>query len=364
MIAEVILAIIVVSYVSQVLLFLYGVSHQRDRCSNTSKPFVSVVIAARNEETTLPECLRALSVQTYPESLCEVIVVNDGSIDRTQDICEQFHQQHSNIRSVSAAVMPSYPGKTGALIQGIEQSKGEIILITDADCTVPPTWIESTVLRYSPNVGIVGGMTLQKADKPFAGMQSLDWAYLLGIASSSTALGTPLSTIGNNLSFRRAAYDSVGGYRALPFSITEDYSLFQAVINTGSWEYLYPLDPAVLVSSSPCKRWIDLIRQKHRWAKGGLKMRPIGFLVMVVGFAYHVSIAVSLLSGSFLLASILLACKFIADYFFLYRILTRLQQKQELRWFIWFELYFLLYVVVLPFVVFFGGKVLWKERSY
>ena len=364
MIPEVILAIIVVSYVLQVLLFMYGLSHLRDRRSNTSKPFVSVVIAARNEEAALADCLRALSVQSYPQTLYEVIVVNDNSTDRTQDICDQFRRQHSNFQSVSAAVLPSHPGKTGALIQGIEQSKGEIIMITDADCTAPPTWIESTVLRYSPDVGIVGGMTLQKAVSPFGGMQSLDWAYLLGIASSSAALGTPLSTIGNNLSFRRAAYDSVGGYRALPFSITEDYSLFQAIINTGTWKYLYPLDPAVVVSSRPCGRWIDLVRQKHRWAKGGLKMRPIGFLVMAVGFAYHTSIAVSLFSGSFLLASILLACKLIADYFFLHRILSRLQQKQELRWFIWFELYFLLYVVALPFVVFFGGKVLWKERSY
>ena len=364
MIPEVVLAIIVVSYLGQVILFLYGLSRLRDRHSNTSKPFVSVVIAARNEEAALADCLQALTIQSYPEALYEVIIVNDSSTDRTQDICDQFHRQHSSFQSISAAVLPSYPGKTGALIQGIEQSKGEIILITDADCTVPPTWIESTVLRYAPTVGIVGGMTIQKAERPFGGMQSLDWAYLLGIASSSAALGTPLSTIGNNLSFRRIAYDSVGGYRALPFSITEDYSLFQAVINTGRWEYLYPLDPAVLVSSRPCARWIDLIRQKHRWAKGGLKMRPVGYLVMAVGFAYHASLAALLFTGSFLLASILLACKFIADYFFLHRILSSLQQRQELRWFIWFELYFLLYVVVLPFIVFLGGKVLWKERSY
>ena len=159
-------------------------------------------------------------------------------------------------------------GKTNALDQGIEKAKGEVILITDADCTVPPTWVEWTAKRYGSEVGIVGGLTLQRANNSFEGMQSLDWAFLLGLAAATMSLRIPLSTIGNNLSFRKSAYLGVGGYRTIPFSVTEDFMLFQAVVQTRKWEYICPIDPRVLVVSRPCTDWRELLRQKHRWGKG------------------------------------------------------------------------------------------------
>jgi hypothetical protein len=59
-----------------------------------------------------------------------------------------------------------------------------------------------------------------------------------------------------------------------------------------------------------------------------------------------------------------LMIKMTADYTFLYNILKRFDRTKDLRWFYWFELYFLLYVIALPFMVFFGGKVKWKGRKF
>lgn len=361
---EVAIAIATGLYLSQVILFLVGLSKHRDTEVNDLRPFVSVIIAARDEEGNLSNCLESVAAQTYPSALFEVIVVNDDSTDGTQDICDEFHSKYSTFRSIMAKEIRSFPGKTGALIQGIEASKGEIIFVTDADCTVPPSWIESTIRRYTPDVGIVGGMTLQSSTNAFQGMQSLDWAYLLGIASAAVSLRNPLSTIGNNLSFRRTAYDSVGGYRGLPFSITEDYTLFQAIVQTGHWEYYYPLDPDILVVSKPCTRITELIRQKHRWARGGLDMRLSGLLIMAVGFLFHLGLVGSLVAGNISLGLLMLLAKFLADYFLLATVLRLVNKAGELRFFYWFELYFVLYVLALPLLVAFGGKVIWKERSY
>lgn len=356
--------IFLVLYLSQVTALVVGIRRTRDKRVPGHQPFVSVIIAARNEEKNIRACLETVLQQTYPADRFEVIVVDDHSTDQTAALCRQLGARYTNFRIVTALEHPTLRGKTNALHRGIEQSKGEIILITDADCTVPPTWVEHTAQRYESGVGIVGGMTLQKAETWFEGIQSLDWAYLLGLASSTVSLYHPLSTIGNNLSFRKAAYVDVGGYENIPFSVTEDFVLFRAIVRTGRWEYLYPIDPNLLVVSQPCSTFKELLRQKHRWGKGGLDINLTGFGIMAIGYLAHLFILGTLLWGSFLIASSALLVKFLADYLFLYQTLNKLQRTNLLKYFYAFQLYYILYVMTLPFIVVFGGKVVWKGRAF
>jgi len=364
MTAEILLFAALLLYLIQMGVFLYGLRRERDYRSNGATPYVSVVIAARNEEINIQPCLQSVSNQTYPQSLFEIIVVDDGSTDKTLETCQSLARLLPNLAILSTGSVANSGGKTNALIVGIEQSKGELIFVTDADCVVPDTWIESTVMCYSEKIGIVGGMTLQRASRPFEGMQSLDWAYLLGIASAAATLRNPLSTIGNNLSFRRRAYDDVGGYRSINFSVTEDYALFQAIVKSGKWDYSYPIAPELLVISKPCRTLKELVRQKHRWGKGGLDMTLPGFLVMGIGFLLHAQILISILYGSTFAASISLLSKWLADYVFLYSITGRLGKTTDLKYFYFFEFYYHFYVLLLPFIVFLGGKVIWKGRKY
>lgn len=362
---ESLLIITTVLYLSQVGIFLVGLARNRRRGTSPEQPFVSVIIAARNEEASIGECLATVMTQTYPRDRYEVVVVDDQSEDDTRSASERAAGSAGIVRVISSEERSALRGKTNALATGIKASRGDIIMITDADCTVPPGWIEETVREYEPGVGIVGGMTLQRADTRFGGMQSLDWAYLLGIASSAIGLRNPLSTIGNNLSFLRKAYDQVGGYEGIPFSVTEDYSLFQAIIRTGAWKVRYPIDARLLVTSRPCRTWRDLLRQKHRWGKGGLGMKPSGFLIMAIGFLQHLMI----LGGPVLYGALTAALtgwlvKAIGDYVFLHTVLRRLERTDHLRFFLPFQAYYLLYVLLLPFVVFFGPRVVWKGRSY
>ena len=361
---DVLLIIVTALYLVQVSVLLYGLSRTRDTSSSNSRPLVSVVVAARDEETHMLRCLESLAAQTYPQDRYEVVIANDGSTDRTDSICREFVRTHANFSLFCTVENTDLRGKPNALAQAIERSKGEIVLITDADCSVPPTWIEFTALRYTTNVGLIGGITLQEADTPFHGMQSLDWAYILGVASASASLGTPLGSIGNNLSFRRKAYDDVGGYRNIKFSVTEDYSLVQAIIRTHRWDYLYPIDDRVLVESRPCPTMKSLLQQKHRWGKGGLDMKFWGFVIMAIGFSMHAVLLWNLVWNSLAATATILLVKMIADYIFLHRVLSRLKKTDQMKYFYWFELYYTFYVLALPFLVFFGGKVHWKGRQY
>lgn len=361
---EQLLVTVTLLYLIQVTLFLVGLSKKRDSSLCDATPFVSVVVAARNEENHLARCLESVLDQTYPSGNFEVIVVNDNSTDGTGEICSSFAARYQNVSTFVATEDAFLRGKTNALNQAIDRARGEVILITDADCTVPRTWIEHSARRYAPETGIAGGVTLQRAANAFEGMQALDWAYLLGIAAAAVGMGYPLSTIGNNLSFRRKAYQQVGGYRKIKFSVTEDFVLFQSIVQTGKWKYLYPIDPHVLVISQPCATLKEIIRQKHRWGKGGLDMKLSGFLIMVIGFGMHLLIPLTFVLGSFFFASSALLIKFIADYAFLYRVLRTLERTDLLKYFYAFQIYYFLYVLLLPFIVFLGGKVIWKGRSY
>lgn len=364
MILEYLLILFIVLYGTQIAVISHAVRTPRDIDTSGQQPFVSVVVAARDEESNLASCLESVLRQTYPTDSFEVIVINDHSTDRTERICQAFAERYPNFSYVNAREDAGLRGKTNALDQGIERARGEVILITDADCTAPSTWVEWTARRYDKSVGIVGGITLQKASNWFEGMQSLDWAFLLGLAAATMTLRIPLSTIGNNLSFRKSAYNEVGGYRKIPFSVTEDFMLFQAIVQEKRWDYICPIDPRVLVISQPCSSWLELLRQKHRWGRGGVDMKFSGLSIMAIGFGLNVVILATALTGDLVASAAAFLLKMIGDFAFLESVLKKQQRKDLLRFFPWFELYFVGYVLLLPFIVAFGGRVIWKGRAY
>lgn len=364
MMLDYLLLSLLVLYLIQVTVFTIAARRPRDEQGNASQPFISVLIAARNEESNLSNCLESVLNQSYDTDRFEVIVINDHSTDGTETICRTFATRFHNFSYANARDDSLLKGKTNALDQGIETARGEIILITDADCSVPRTWVEGTARRYSQSVGLVGGITLQKAGNWFEGMQSLDWAFLLGLASATVTLRNPLSTIGNNLSFRKSAYAGVGGYRKIPFSVTEDFMLFQSIVKTEKWDYLCPIDPNVLVVSQPCSSWKELLRQKQRWGRGGLDMKLSGFSIMTIGFGLDAVILLSFALGNPLFAMSSILFKMAGDYSFLRTLLKKLDRMDHLKYFLAFQVYFFLYVLLLPFIVFFGGKVVWKGRTY
>ncbi len=353
-------------YAFQGIRLIYGAARAQYEEVSHYKPQVSIVVASRNEEKNIERTLASLAALEYPKEKLEVIIVDDCSTDATPRIMQRYAQQFPFIRTMTAKPSESHlRGKSNAIAQGIDNSSGEIIMMTDADCAVPPSWVTATTSYFDEETGVVAGLTLLHYTSWFGGMQSVDWSYILAIAASAMALRHPLSCIGNNFSFRRKAYDEVGGYRGIKFSVTEDYALFKAITSSGKWNYKYPLDKETLVLSTPCNTAKDLYRQKRRWGVGGKDMRLSGMLIMAVSFFMHVLLLGGLFIGinaTFLLAGLLL--KLVLDLSLILIPLRRVQQTNQLKYFFVFELYFFLTVVALPFAVFWGGDVIWKGRRY
>jgi len=107
-------------------------------------PSVSVLVPARNEEQTLPEAVRCLCEIDYPE--LEIILVDDRSTDRTGEIVQRLARQDARIRALQIEDLPAgWLGKVHALHRGVEISRGQWLLFTDADVHLSPEILKQAI---------------------------------------------------------------------------------------------------------------------------------------------------------------------------------------------------------------------------
>ena len=361
---ELIFLIAMCGYFLQTIWFILGLQKKFPKKSITDLPYATIIVASRNEENNILVCMNALNNLEYPEGKLEIILVDDKSTDNTGEIISSFISDKPKFRKiVTKNEIGHLKGKTNAIANAIEQANGEIILTTDADCVVSPTWAKTLASYFEDDVAIVNGFTVQNAKTQFEGMQHLDFVFLLSVASGTINFDKPLSCIGNNMSFRKSAYDEVGGYENLPFSVTEDFNLLFAIHKLKKFKIIYPLDREGLVTTLPCSDFKTLYRQKKRWGVGGMKVPIRGFFIMSLGWIAHLAIIMM----PFFFTSValsLLFFKLVIDYLFLFFVLNELKLTSTLKYFFTFELYYILYVVLLPFAVLPSRKVKWKGREY
>lgn len=196
-------------------------------------PEVSIIVPARNEEACLRTCLESLTRQTGVDF--EVLVVNDGSTDRTRSIALSF----PGVRVIDAPPLPpGWSGKSNALVAGAEAALGEWLLFTDADTVHLPGSLASSLaeakqngaalLSYSPEQEVHGFW--EKALMPVI------FAELAGTYETAE-VSDPASPVaaanGQYLLLAREAYDAVGGLAAVAGSLLEDVALAQAVKRSG-----------------------------------------------------------------------------------------------------------------------------------
>ena len=174
-------------------------------------PKVSVVICAYNAEPTMHACLTSLQNLKYPAF--EVIVVDDGSTDRTGAIADGFEGMH--------VIHQENKGLSAARNVGIAASLGEIVAFTDSDCVVDPDWLHYLVATFiQTGFPAVGGPNLPPPE---------DSVVAACVAASP---GGPLHVLlddveaehipGCNMAFRREVLDEIGGFDPIYRSAGDD----------------------------------------------------------------------------------------------------------------------------------------------
>ncbi len=328
-------------------------------------PRVSILIAARDEETALPRCLASLRALHYPAELLEILVGDDASTDRTAAVAAAaMHGFAGQFRVVPIAeTLGQARGKANVLAHLARLATTDFLFITDADIRLPATWIAALLAQAAPGVGTVTGITAVRGPRLFHRLQGIDWLLSLSLVQVVSDLGRPVTAMGNNMLVARAAYEATGGYEALPFSVTEDFALFRAVLAAG-YGFRQVFSPAVRADSLPMPTWPALLAQRRRWLRGvaGLPLRLrlellffSGFWPALLGVAWAGGVGVAGgIWGAKLLVQGALA-------YFAHR-----RAGLRLRWWLLplFEFYTLGLTCCLVGARLFGGAVVWKGRRY
>lgn len=164
-----------------------------------SLPFVSIIIVASNDEALITDCLVSVLQMDYPPERREVLVVDNGSTDRTAEIIQRFPVRY---------LREERRGKSYGRNRGIEASTGEILAFTDPDCVVSSRWLCELVRAFDDDgVGAVGGEIL-----PFPGTTPAErYAFRRVSHSQRWLMNHPHRPFAHapNIALRRAVFEQI-----------------------------------------------------------------------------------------------------------------------------------------------------------
>ena len=330
-------------------------------------PRISILVAARNEEMSLPRCLASLRALDYPAHLVQVLVGDDASTDNTRAVAEAAMSGYDGDFQLITitSTLGRARGKANVLAHLTHHATADYWLLTDADIELPPTWATAMLAHAAPGVGTITGLTVVVGQGLLARLQGLDWLLSLSLIQVGSDAGQPMTAMGNNMLVTRAAYQATGGYEALPFSVTEDFALFEAV-NAQGYGYRQVFAPAVRATSAPANSWQALVQQRLRWLRGvaALPARIQAGLVFLSGYWLAVLGLVAI--GSLWLALTAVVLKLVMQYAQALAATRRAGLPEPPLWLLLpFELYSLALTVHLTLARLLGPRgVEWKGRQY
>jgi cellulose synthase/poly-beta-1,6-N-acetylglucosamine synthase-like glycosyltransferase len=264
---------------------------------NKTQPFVSIIVAARNEENTIGRLIRCLMQQTYPNY--EIIIIDDRSTDNTAKLIGEFCTSRSAISCINiTSIDGDMPAKKNALRAGIASSKGEILCFTDADCFPPSTWVEELVKLFEPQVGLVAGYSpylsgseqiIKKRILHKLFFKFIEYEEFRAAVWSAGSIGWDLGWLctGRNLAYRRKTYDEVGGFEKIKMSISGDDDLFMQVVRRNTaWDIRYISMPGSFVPTLPPNNIRSFVEQRKRHFSAA---KYFTFPMKLFFFLYHTS---------------------------------------------------------------------------
>jgi cellulose synthase/poly-beta-1,6-N-acetylglucosamine synthase-like glycosyltransferase len=333
------------------------------------QPFVSVIVAARNEAENLPLLLHALAAQTYPHHLFEVIIVDDFSTDNTQDVIQTFSKPH--IVMVQPGGPAAQSSKKKAIEAGVQNAKGPLLLITDADCMPPPRWIE-TLAAYHQEAGavfIAAPVKFTYDHTLLQRFQALDFLVLQGITAASVAAQFHTMCNGANLAYTKKAFESVNGFEGINHIASGDDMLLMHKIWLQEKEQVqYVKSNDAIVSTAPMLTWRAFLQQRKRWASktthyNDKRVFFVLVFIYLLNCWFFVLLIAAFWNSSFLLLGVgFLFLKTGIEWPFVARVAAFYNERRLMRSFLLFQPLHIIYTVLVGFISQVGNYE-WKGRK-
>jgi cellulose synthase/poly-beta-1,6-N-acetylglucosamine synthase-like glycosyltransferase len=207
-------------------------------------PQVTVVIPAYNEERVIAAKVANTLRLDYPADLLEVLVVADGATDATAS--------EALAAGASVAFEPVRRGKSDAVNRGVAAASGEVVVLTDANCSLACGALRAMLTLFAdPAVGVVSGEKRVVGHGVHGEGESLYWRLESAVKRRESVIGATMGAPGELLAIRRSAF------RPLPPGvINDDYQLVCQVLADG-WLVRYAPEAAAYeaVSASAGDEW-------------------------------------------------------------------------------------------------------------
>jgi cellulose synthase/poly-beta-1,6-N-acetylglucosamine synthase-like glycosyltransferase len=316
---------------------------------------VSVIIPFRDEEKNLPALLECLKKQSYLTGSHEVILVDDHSEDSGQKIIRDFIATHNLKNFILLALQPGEGiSKKAALQKGIEYSKGELIITTDADCTMGEYWVLGLVNKYitercsmiSAPVCILPGTSF------FSKLQSLEFFSLIGCGAGSIAINKPFLANGANLAFTRNLFNELKGYsRHINYASGDDVFMLLQAKKRHNITFLKNNTVVVYTKGSPDIK--TFLNQRIRWASKSTGYKDAAALITALSvFFLNSQIFVLCILGFFnpkffYIALGLFILKLTVDFMLFFGV-SKFFHLSKLMWFyVPMQFFYTLYIIII-----------------
>lgn len=341
---------------------------------------VTIIIPARNEENTITNCLQAIYHQSYLKLSFEVIVVDDHSTDNTTEVVKNFATENSweGLQLIELKNIPNKRYKKAAITEAIKQAKGEIIITTDADCTMGQKWLAEIVKFFNHHeAALVSGAVIfdwgsekQNAiTNFFLKIQQLEFSGLVGIGGAALQLKFPNMCNGANMAYRKEIFEEVGGYMGNDNLLSgDDEFLMHKVYSKYPEDVFFLKNEKTVVKTPPTFTLKDFIGQRMRWVSKSTKYSDKRItVVLAMAYFFNLSMFINLVLGFInpIYFGVLvgqLIVKSAIEYWFYSSVLQYFGLKQLLRLIIPAQPFHILYVLLIGILGNFGSFN-WKGRT-
>ena len=341
-------------------------------------PFISIIIAARNEEKNIGRCIQSIINQSYPPRKFEVIVTDDHSTDDTVAIINSFNKDHIRVIHLAAFLkdnaVNSYKKKS--IDTALQFAKGDLIVTTDADCRAPQKWLETLAAFYVEKHPVFIAMPVTFPTPRGEGFserllkifQSLDFMTLQGITGASVFKKFHSMCNGANLAYEKKVFEEVNGFEGIDeIASGDDMLLMHKIQSLYPDRILFLKSHEVIVQTQAEANLNDFMNQRIRWASKADRYTDKKItLVLLLVYLLNTWIFILGISSFFYIKALYLflvaiTIKITVELFFLYPVARFFRSQKLLWWFVPAQPFHILYTLVAGWLGKFGSYQ-WKGR--
>lgn len=379
----IIFVFISIAYLVLVISLIYGWKQIPEFSPDFSpvETVFSVIIPFRNEAENLTHLLQSLADLKYPSDKFEILLVNDASGDDSVKICEEFQQNHPEIRiNILENNRLSNSPKKDAITTAIKEARFEYILTTDADCSVPKLWLQTfndfinkteSKLIAGPVINTSPPLTPPKRGriKSARAFEELDILSLQAAGAGAFGIGQAFMCNGANLCYRKEVFLEVEGFSGNDAIASGDDVFLLQKFQQRKYKTAFLKSREAIVQTNPQKNFGSLISQRIRWAaKTPAYSSPFakfaGATVLLMNAGLVLGAILSLMEiWPYYPVLIIFLLKFNLDFGLLYLSAKFFQREEVLRSYFWSSLaypFFSTYVALKSLVA--GYE--WKGRKF